>query len=71
MYWMYGALEAWFDKTWKLNDFVLVSDGKVAKKITQRIKHKQATNIPKKISAPDRVETRIGTLNFFDGIPTD
>lgn len=25
--------------------------------------------IPKKIMTPDRVETRIGTLNFFDGMP--
>ena len=24
MYRMYGPLEAWFDKTWKLNDFELV-----------------------------------------------
>jgi hypothetical protein len=28
------------------------------------------TPIPSKIMTPDRVETRIGTLNFFDGLPT-
>ncbi len=28
------------------------------------------TKIPAKIMTPDRVETRIGTLEFFDGIPT-
>ena len=28
------------------------------------------TKIPKSIMTPDRVETRIGTLKFFDGIPT-
>jgi len=28
------------------------------------------TPIPENIMTPDRVETRIGTLNFFDGIPT-
>jgi hypothetical protein len=28
------------------------------------------TRIPEKIMTPDRVETRIGTLEFFDGIPT-
>jgi hypothetical protein len=28
------------------------------------------TQIPEKIMTPDRVETRIGTLEFFDGIPT-
>jgi hypothetical protein len=28
------------------------------------------THIPEKIMTPDTVETRIGTLEFFDGIPT-
>lgn len=28
------------------------------------------TPIPKKITTPDEVETRIGTLKFFDGLPT-
>jgi hypothetical protein len=28
-----------------------------------------ATAIPPEITTPDRVETRIGTLNFFDGMP--
>ena len=28
------------------------------------------TKIPAAILTPDRVETRIGTLEFFDGIPT-
>jgi hypothetical protein len=28
------------------------------------------TKIPKYIMTPDKVETRIGTLEFFDGIPT-
>jgi hypothetical protein len=29
------------------------------------------TLIPEKILTPDRVETRLGTLQFFDGMPTD
>jgi len=29
------------------------------------------TPIPSSIMTPDRVETRIGTLNFFDGVPTE
>ncbi len=29
------------------------------------------TPIPEKILTPDAVETRIGTLHFFDGLPTD
>lgn len=28
------------------------------------------TTIPEKIMTPDKVETRIGTLEFFDGLPT-
>ena len=31
---------------------------------------KMTTDIPESITTPDRVETRIGTLEFFDGIPT-
>ena len=32
--------------------------------------YKNTTNIPKNITTPDKVETSIGTLNFFDGVPT-
>ena len=32
--------------------------------------YKQTTNIPQGILTPDEVETSIGTLNFFDGAPT-
>ena len=32
---------------------------------------KMTTEIPKSITTPDRVETRIGTLEFFDGFPTE
>jgi hypothetical protein len=32
-------------------------------------KMKMTTDIPKSITAPDKVETRIGTLRFFDGFP--
>jgi hypothetical protein len=34
------------------------------------IRSKYNTEIPDFILTPDKVETRIGTLNFFDGIPT-
>ena len=33
-------------------------------------KMKMTTEIPETVTTPDVVETRIGTLNFFDGIPT-
>ncbi|PLX50101.1 MAG: hypothetical protein C0612_07140 [Desulfobulbaceae bacterium] len=32
---------------------------------------KMTTEIPKSITTPDRVETRIGSLEFFDGFPTE
>lgn len=32
-------------------------------------KMKMTTDIPPSITTPDKVETRIGTLNFFDGFP--
>ena len=35
----------------------------------QQAKPKMATEIPPDITTPDTVETRIGTLKFFDGMP--
>jgi hypothetical protein len=32
---------------------------------------KMTTKIPASITAPDKVQTSIGTLNFFDGVPTE
>jgi hypothetical protein len=32
---------------------------------------KMATEIPPQITTPDSVETRLGTLKFFDGFPDD
>ncbi len=34
-------------------------------------KMKMTTDIPEEITTPDTVETRIGTLKFFDGFPDD
>ena len=34
-------------------------------------KMKMTTEIPKEIIVPDKVETRIGALEFFDGFPTE
>src|SRR6267142_2743254 len=35
----------------------------------QNTKPKMATEIPPEITTPDRVDTRLGILNFFDGVP--
>ncbi|MFH0302162.1 hypothetical protein AAFX91_34270 [Bradyrhizobium sp. 31Argb] len=32
-------------------------------------KHKYSANVPSYILTPDTVQTRIGTLKFFDGLP--
>jgi hypothetical protein len=32
-------------------------------------KMKMTTNIPEEITTPDSVETSLGTLRFFDGLP--
>ena len=34
-------------------------------------KHKMSTTLPPGIVMPDKVESRLGTLEFFDGFPTD
>ena len=34
-------------------------------------KMKMTTDMPPGIASPDKVETRLGTLNFFDGFPDD
>ncbi|UCD99472.1 MAG: hypothetical protein JSV42_01725, partial [Chloroflexota bacterium] len=33
--------------------------------------YKMSTDIPEDITTPDTVETRLGTLNFFDGLPDE
>ena len=68
MYRMYGPLEPWFDKSWKLGDFELIEGRRVERSAT---KPKFRTDIPVGITTPDSVETRLGTLRFFDGMPDE
>jgi len=42
----------------------------VAKQKVEIATYKNTTEIPSGITTPDVVETSIGTLNFFDGVPT-
>jgi hypothetical protein len=39
--------------------------------VTQPVGFKMTTDIPPQITTPDSVETRLGTLKFFDGFPDD
>ena len=45
------------------------AQGSDDKMITQTPKMKMTTPIPENITTPDKVESPIGTLEFFDGIP--
>jgi hypothetical protein len=65
---IYGPLDRWFDKTWQPGDIELMADVPTVK--PTGYKYKYATDIPSPITTPDRVETRIGTLEFVDGFPT-
>jgi len=44
--------------------------GMVGACLAQSPKMKMTTPIPESISTPDKLETSIGTLEFFDGVPT-
>ena len=65
---LYGPLEPWFDKTWQPGEIELVEDIPAVE--PGDAKPAMATDIPAGITTPDRVDTCIGTLEFFDGFPT-
>ena len=48
----------------------LVATGTATTGAAQSPKLKMTTDIPASITAPDKVDTSIGTLNYFDGVPT-
>ncbi|MHC4181354.1 MAG: DUF1254 domain-containing protein, partial [Planctomycetota bacterium] len=66
---LYGPLEAWFDKTWQPGEIQWMKDVLVVEPSGKR--YKFATDIPAAVTTPHRVETRIGTLEFVDGFPTE
>ena len=65
---LYGPLEPWFDKTWRPSEVERLDD--IPRVAAAETPPRMATDIPVAITTPDRVETRIGTLEFFDGFPT-
>jgi len=66
---LYGPLEPWFEKTWQPGEIELMTDVPAVELTGDA--PMMATDIPVGITTPDRVDTRIGTLEFFDGFPTD
>jgi len=65
---LYGPLDAWFDKTWQPGEIERLAN--VPAEAPTDARPAMATDVPVAITTPDRVETRIGTLEFFDGFPT-
>jgi hypothetical protein len=65
---LYGPLESWFEQTWQPGEIELMEEVPAVQQ-AQSV-YRMTTNIPASIATPDRVETRIGTLEFFDGFPT-
>ncbi len=65
---LYGPLDPWFDKTWRPGEVERLDD--IPSVASTGTPPAMATDIPPAITTPDRVETRIGTLEFFDGFPT-
>ncbi|MFG0285357.1 MAG: DUF1254 domain-containing protein [Phycisphaerales bacterium JB039] len=66
---LYGPLEPWFDKEWQPGEIERLDD--VPAVAATDARPRMATEIPAAITTPDRVETRIGALEFFDGFPTE
>lgn len=65
---LYGPLDAWFDKAWRPGEIERLDD--IPAVAASEARPRMATDIPGPITTPDIVETRIGTLEFFDGFPT-
>ncbi len=66
---LYGPLEPWFDKTWRPGELEPMQNIAAVEPGGKR--PKMATDIPSSILTPDKTDTRIGTLEFVDGFPTD
>ena len=49
----------------------LISSGLAATSLAQPTKLKMTTDIPSSITASGKVETSIGTLDYFDGVPSE
>ena len=65
---LYGPLQPWFDQTWQPGDIEWVREIPTIRPTGN--KPKMETHIPDYVTTPDRVESRIGTLQFVDGFPT-
>jgi hypothetical protein len=65
---LYGPLEPWFDQTWQPGEVVLMDDVPAVAPSGRTYRH--TTDIPAKIPTPDRTDTRIGAMEFFNAFPS-
>jgi hypothetical protein len=67
---LYGPLQSWFDKTWQPDDVEELPDVDPVEPSATTMP-RMATQVPRQIVIADRIDTPIGTLNFFDGVPDE
>jgi hypothetical protein len=67
---LYGPLESWFDKTWQPDDVEELPDVDPVEPSVATMP-RMATRIPPEIVIADSVDTPIGRLRFFDGVPDE
>ena len=65
---LYGPEPAWFDRSWIPGDLELATT--VPRAAERRRPPRMQTEIPASVLTPSHVETRIGTLELVDGVPT-
>jgi hypothetical protein len=65
---LYGPQGSWFDRGWRPGDVELVAEVPRVKGLKKA--PTMRTEIPESLLTADRIETRIGTLEFVHGVPT-
>ncbi len=66
---IYGPEQGWFDQSWRPGDIELVTS--VPPERPRKNPPRMRTETPAAVLTPSRVQTRIGTLELVDGVPTD
>ena len=67
---LYGPTDSWFEKRWQPSDLVEQTDaGTQAPQ--PAVRGAMTTDIPENVIVPEVLDTRIGPLRFFDGVPDE
>ena len=67
---VYGALDSWHDRSWRPGEIQPLARIPPVRS-TKRRPFEMATRLPRALTLPNRIETRIGTLELVDGVPTE